>query len=200
MFPSEYKTKETLKHVEKHVCLRQTNNIWWLMDYKHTAVHDAIVESKYFNNTEVFKSFAHIIMTYAFFIVNNSIIIPLPSSNLQKRIKGYNQTEEIIKEISNIIKNSDTQHISIETKLLVRKKNTKSQTQLTKVEREKNQLGTFRVTKGFTHLHNKKIVLLDDVCTTGSTLREAKKCLEESGFTDVVCLALAYQASHFNNS
>lgn len=102
------------------------------------------------------------------------IIIIVPISKQRKKDRGYNQSELLAKEISKIIK------IPIATKVLYKIKNTVPQSSLNKKEREKNVKGVYKV-KNITKLYDKKILIIDDIYTTGNTLNECAKALIQQG-------------------
>lgn len=89
-------------------------------------------------------------------------IIPVPMHIFKKARRGYNQTEEIAKGISSIL------NIPVLTNLKAVRPH-RSQTRLTHEERLTNLSDTFAIINP-EELQNRHIILLDDVCTTGSTL------------------------------
>lgn len=109
--------------------------------------------------------------------------IPLHRSKLRRR--GFNQARIIAEYFSH--------HLSLPmTSYLVRTKNTESQAQLKKnSERFKNMQGAFDVdeTKGVT---DQNIILIDDVVTTGSTVKEAARALKLGGAKRVFILSVAH--------
>ena len=91
------------------------------------------------------------------------IIIPVPLHKAKHAKRGYNQSMLIAEGISDILK------IAASDKLLVRKRNTESQTNKTRAERVNNMTEAFEIReKG--KLTGKHILLCDDVLTTGATL------------------------------
>ena len=71
--------------------------------------------------------------------------------------------------------------------LIKRVKDTRPQYKLSRQERIKNLSGAFRVDKEkYLHL---PILLIDDICTTGSTFEEMITALKKEGITDIICLA-----------
>lgn len=106
------------------------------------------------------------------FLSDIDIIIPVPMHFLKYGRRGYNQAEELAKGIS------DSTKIPV-FKNLVAIKGHKTQTKKTHQQRAANILGIFKVRKP-EDLTGKHILLLDDICTTGSTLREAAKTLHAS--------------------
>ncbi|MEI7424672.1 MAG: ComF family protein [Candidatus Staskawiczbacteria bacterium] len=115
---------------------------------------------------------------------NNSVLIPIPLDKKKLKIRGYNQSEELAKELSIILQ------IPLIIDNLVKIKNTKPQMELSKEEREKNLENAFEI-KNPNELLGKKIFLVDDVYTTGSTMEECAKVLKDSGIKNVwgICLA-----------
>ncbi len=109
------------------------------------------------------------------------LIVPVPLSKKKLRNRGYNQAELIAKEISpNIL-----------TDVLFKKFHTKSQVEVKdKEERLANIIGSFGITNP-EKIRGKKIILLDDVRTTGATTREAKKVLRSAGAKKVVGVVVA---------
>ncbi len=82
---------------------------------------------------------------------------------------------------------------------LIKTKNTKAQIELKKRDREKNLRSSFEVNKKYlTLLRGKKILLIDDVTTTGTTLESCAKILKKHGAKKVVALTIAKTA--FTNS
>jgi len=102
------------------------------------------------------------------------IIIVVPISKLRKKERGYNQSELIAKEISNIIK------VPILNDVLYKTKNTVPQSTLNKKQRIENVKGIYKV-NNVTKLYDKKILLIDDIYTTGSTVNECARVLIENG-------------------
>lgn len=99
------------------------------------------------------------------FFADIDFLIPVPMHFLKKIKRGYNQTEHIAKGVGSVT--------SIPLCLNLRAvKSHKTQTSMTKEERLTNTTGIF----GLTHpedLEGKRVLLVDDICTTGSTLRSA---------------------------
>ena len=115
----------------------------------------------------------------------NSILIPVPIHNKKLKLRGYNQSEELAKELSKILK------IPVLTDILIKIKNTPSQMTLKKEEREKNLLNAFQINNEkpasalWTSARQRKIFLVDDVYTTGSTMQECAKTLKSAGFKNI---------------
>lgn len=124
----------------------------------------------------------------------NGILIPVPLYKNKLKERGYNQSEELAKELSKVLK------IPVLGDVLLKIKKTDSQMELKKEEREKNLLGAFAVHTGCVQkigtsdvpiLTGKKVFLVDDVYTTGSTMQECARVLRAAGAKSVWGIALA---------
>lgn len=141
-----------------------------------------ILELKYQRASFLAKDIAKIISESEGFVeyFKDSVLVPVPLHPKKYRKRGYNQSEEICKAI---LKQNPNLNISL-SKMLRRKKATPTQTALTRDAREKNVRGAFELRK--TSLpRNSKIIILDDVMTSGATLNECAKVLKKSKFTSV---------------
>lgn len=114
----------------------------------------------------------------------NSVLIPIPLDKEKLKTRGYNQSEELAKELSKIIQVPATTHN------LVKIKKTKPQMESSKEERIKNLEGVFAI-KNPEDFSGKKVFLVDDVYTTGSTMSECANVLLASGAKQVwgICIA-----------
>jgi competence protein ComFC len=107
-------------------------------------------------------------------IWENSVLIPIPLDKNKLKLRGYNQSEELAKELSKILK------VPVMSDNLIKIKPTKSQMELSKQERENNLKNAFAI-KNPEEISGKKVFLVDDVYTTGSTMSECAKVLRHSG-------------------
>lgn len=112
------------------------------------------------------------------------IIIPVPISKKRLKNRGYNQSLLYAKDISK------ENNIQLENKVIIKIKNNNAQSSLNKEEREQNVQGVYKVINS-KKVKNKKILLLDDIYTTGSTLNECSKELIKAGasYIDVFTIA-----------
>jgi competence protein ComFC len=111
-------------------------------------------------------------------------LIPIPLHHLKKAERGYNQSFYLAKGISSVYE------IPVKNNIIKRKRFTPSQTQLNLKQRKENVEGAFSVHKKNT-LHEKNIILIDDVITTGSTISECGKILKEAGAKNVYAITSA---------
>ncbi len=112
------------------------------------------------------------------------IIIPVPLHPKRERKRGFNQAQVIAKELANLEK------VKLVEGVLVKTKNVPPQTFLQLKERENNVRGAFQVVKK-EKIRNRVILLVDDVYTTGSTIRECSLVLKKAGAKEVRALTIA---------
>lgn len=134
--------------------------------YLSNLFANVILNNKKIN--EIFKSY--------------DIMIPVPMNKLKKKKRGYNQTELIAKCFKDYIK--------IDSKTLVKIRNTKTQSTLVATERIENIKNAFKV-KDNSIIKNKNIILFDDIATTGLTINEISKILKEAGVKKILVLVIA---------
>ncbi|MCL1881917.1 MAG: ComF family protein [Oscillospiraceae bacterium] len=111
------------------------------------------------------------------------LITCIPTTKARLRERGYNPPALIAKEMSAIY------GIPFEPNLLQKTRHTEIQKSLSRVERLQNLEGAFCRTIGINS--PKRVLLIDDVCTTGATLDEAAKVLLVSGAEKVYAAVVA---------
>ena len=139
-------------------------------------IRDKIIDYKFNEKSYLYK-------TFTFFLLKNKkvvekiqsydTIIPVPISEKRKKTRGYNQSLLISREISK------KTGIKLQEKNLIKIKNTIEQSKLDKEEREKNVQNVYQI-KNEEILKNKKILLLDDIYTTGNTVNSCCKILKKA--------------------
>lgn len=116
------------------------------------------------------------------------VFIPVPLYKLKKRQRGFNQAEILANKLSKAF------HIPVESNLVVRCKKTIPQKELSEKERKNNMKNAFKITQSEVKL--KRVMLVDDIYTTGSTIDEVAKILKKSGVEEVyfivVCVGRGY--------
>ncbi len=119
---------------------------------------------------------------------DNVMITAVPLHKERERKRGYNQSELLAKGLALSLKKPFV------SKVLYRQKQTKPQFDLKKEERAKNILGAFMISSKFKSiLKGKSVILIDDITTTGATLRECTKILKKSGAAKVIGVTLAHE-------
>lgn len=113
-------------------------------------------------------------------------VVSVPSSRFRKFLRGYSHTDILSKTFSEI------SGVPFEKNLLVKIKNTAVQHTLSAEQRKVNLKDSFSVPeKKRKLLSGKKVLILDDISTTGSTLREAADTLLKLGAAEVFALTFA---------
>lgn len=110
------------------------------------------------------------------------LITPVPLHKDKLKIRGYNQAGLLAKLLSNYFKIPFRDDIIGNTNIRP------SQTKLQKEKREKNVEGVFVVEE---NLRNKRIILVDDIFTTGSTVNACSKALGERGAENITVITLS---------
>jgi ComF family protein len=111
-------------------------------------------------------------------------IVPVPLYPVKHREREFNQAERLASHLS------AATGIPLNLKLLRRVMPTATQTRLTREQRAKNMLGAFAV-PGHPGLDGGRIVLVDDVFTTGATTSACAKALRTAGAGDVCVWTVA---------
>ncbi len=111
-------------------------------------------------------------------------IVPVPLHPRKQRQREFNQAEYLADALGKAL------GIPVVKGRLRRVKDTSTQTKLSAEARARNMRGAFAVRDG-TAFAGKRLVLLDDVFTTGATLDSCAKALRSAGTREVVALAVA---------
>lgn len=111
-------------------------------------------------------------------------IVPVPLHPLKEREREFNQAERLARHLSRAAK------ISLNPRLLRRVQPTATQTLLTREQRADNMRGAFAIRNG-ARLREARIVLVDDVFTTGATTSACAQALRAAGADDVCVWTVA---------
>lgn len=110
------------------------------------------------------------------------LIIPLPLHPQRLRERGFNQALELARPVGKRL------NLSVDSTSCSRTRNTPAQANLAWRERTKNIRGAFHCAVDFS---GKRIILVDDVMTTGASLDECARTLKLHGATEVIVLVVA---------
>lgn len=126
---------------------------------------------------------------FIYFINQKNVTVTSIPLHLQRfRKRGYNQSELLAKEISRRLS------LKFNPNVLIRIIQTKPQFELSKEERRKNLRGAFDISKEFKgNIKGGVVILVDDITTTGATLRECAKTLKTHGVKKVLGVTLAHE-------
>jgi ComF family protein len=112
------------------------------------------------------------------------ILVPVPLHRSNERLRGFNQAALLAQALSHRI------GYPVRDDLILRARQTKPQFQLKKAERSVNLQQAFQAV-GRRKAQGMNLLLIDDVCTTASTLGECARVLRRAGAASVQALVLA---------
>ena len=152
-----------------------------------SVLHDVVHVFKYKGKTTIGEILGKMMADHAysgFTIADYSLIVPVPLHPKRLRERGFNQALILAREISKRFS------LPLEFLALERHKLTEPQVNLSKEQRLENVRGAFAVRKN-KRIEGQRVILVDDVYTTGSTIKECAGTLMRSGAADVAVLTLA---------
>ncbi|MBS9776279.1 MAG: ComF family protein [Fusobacterium sp.] len=158
-----YLCKKCLKKLKEEAYLKNIKNYFYLFFYDD-KIREVISDFKLRNRKELGKDIAYIIKKPLFELLENEkidIIIPVPISLKREKERGFNQVEYLL------------EILDIKYQKIKRIKDTKHMYGIKNYdEREKNVNNVF---ESSLNLKNKKILLVDDIVTSGATTRNIEK-------------------------
>ena len=140
---------------------------------------------KYSNRREYAEFFAEAAAKkYGTWLVRRGIdvIVPVPMYAAKKRSRGYNQAEVFARALGRECA------IPVEKKMVIRVKNTMPQKAMNNKQRKDNLKGAFQVRSNI--VKYSKILLVDDIYTTGATIDTIAELLKKSGAKEVYFLSI----------
>ena len=171
---------------EKVICKKQIKYICgefveYMYMFKYESDMRKILLSYKFNEKNyLYDFFAKIILKNEkmyHFLEKYDIMIPVPIHYKKYKKRGYNQCELISKKIAENIPK-----LQYRRDVLSKIKNNLRQSSLSSEERKDNVKGVYQI-KNFEaqveEMQNKNILIFDDICTTGNTIKECTKILKE---------------------
>ena len=149
-----------------------------------SPIREAIHEFKYNGTPALAEPLSkHMVMAWQRVNWSIDLIIPVPLHGKRRRERGYNQSEFLAAEMARMIK------MPMNPSALLRTRNTEQQAHLGAEARQHNVADAFAAVEGI--VQGKHILLLDDVFTTGATLRACALSLLQSKATNVYAMTLA---------
>ncbi len=119
-------------------------------------------------------------------------IVPVPISDAKRRVRGFNQTEVLFEDwarSSGFVWRAD---------VLMRVRDTEAQWKLSKRERKANLNGAFRIADE-SAVRGKRVLLVDDIYTTGATMEICASLLLKAGALSVSGLVMASETESKHN-
>lgn len=177
----------TIPHLHTLLAPQKKGPIETLFRYKDPAIRILIWQAKYKNDEYAAELLGTILHEVIFSSLHTPhLLIPIPLASARLKDRGFNQVSRIA---SSAIRGMAS--IELCEDILVRTENRTPQTKLEKKARLHNLDSVFKVDDP-NRLKGKNIILLDDVMTTGTTLKQARKEILKAGPANVYCIALAH--------
>lgn len=158
--------------------------------YRYTPLASKIIKSiKYRLTTAAIDDFFNIIaapklhqLSEFAHLTDNPLLIPVPLHPSRQARRGFNQSEEFAKRLSELTQ------IKIDSTSVKRVKNTKPQAQLSQKDRYNNTRGAFAASDSLT---GHDCLIVDDVWSSGFTIKEIAKTIKKSNKTHVYAISMA---------
>jgi len=165
--------------------------------YKHPILKEAVRHYKYGFVQKLSWPLAKILLGKLFslgtFPFEEFSFTVVPLHEKRQRWRGFNQAELLAKKLQKILSKNGLDIIFLPG-LLLRQSYTKPQVKVHSTEdRKKNIIGNFSLNEAFRKKVPVKIIIIDDVVTTGATLNECAKVLKRHGAEKVWGLVIARQ-------
>lgn len=143
---------------------------------------NAVRKMQHFSRKNLFDSSKEKLLAW-----KPDFLIPVPLHRHRRWFRGYNQAEILAEEIGKRL------HLPVETDVLCRSLDTSPQKQLDDKVRYRNMSSAFYVPESASYkLNGKRVVLIDDIYTTGSTLEACAGELKKAGVSEIysACLCI----------
>jgi ComF family protein len=145
----------------------------------------AIHQFKYQDKTIFAKTFAKLLCyRYGAEIADIDLIVPVPMNRFKRLLRLYNPAHILAAEIAKITNKT------LKADILIKSKWTKSQTFLSKKQRKNNINNSIIFNKKY-DVTKAKILLVDDVITTGVTIAQCSKILRTAGASSIYVMTIA---------
>ena len=150
-------------------------------------IRKTIIDYKFNEKSYIYVTFVNFLLKNKKIfenIKNYDTIIPVPISKKRQKERGYNQSLLIARKIA------EKTNLELMNNCLIKTKNIIEQSKLNKEDRLQNIYGVYELTNRQL-IENKKILLIDDIYTTGSTVNECSRILRKANPEKIGVLVLA---------
>lgn len=171
--------RETEEYCSECICRNRSFRQGRGVFLYNTQMKQSLLRYKFYGSREYGKYYAECICRYAGDDIrrwNPDVIVPVPMHRRKQRMRGYNQAADLAERIGGML------GIPVADDIVYKAKETKAQKKLDASERKRNLKDAFRTSYPVDGL---KILIVDDVYTTGSTVEAMAECLLEAGAREV---------------
>ena len=144
----------------------------------------AVQRFKYAQKSSLAAPLGSLLSNHSLIEENFDAILPVPLHISRLRKRGFNQSQLLAEKLG------EKTSCKVDPYILKRIKPTLAQVGMEKKERMLNVKDAFQLRKG-AHIEGRNILLVDDVYTTGATVRECSKTLKQGGAKKVAVVTLA---------
>jgi ComF family protein len=158
--------------------------------YERGPAHDAgplarvLHEYKYQRDVTLAPLLAELLIARCPLTIDHDVIIPVPLHRDRLRWRGFNQAQLLARRLGR------HHRVAVDPWLLVRARPTPPQVGLDEADRRRNVAGAFALRRG-EPITGRRVLLVDDVYTTGATVEECARVLKRAGARAVDVLVLA---------
>lgn len=158
-----------------------------LFHYKTDIIKKLIKNLKFYSKKEIALDFLDLInLELINYDKSKIILIPTPMFWYKKLLRWYNQSEVIIKYLS------QKYDYKYDFWLIKKVKSTKPQSHLSKMQRISNLQNCYKIDKNLLNIYkNYHFFIVDDVVSTATTFNEIAKILKQNNIKEVSCLSIA---------
>ncbi len=159
-------------------------------------LREAILRFKFQRAVRVGKTLSalmHALLQAHFRVSDFDVIVPIPLDLVTLRKRGFNQAHILANGISGAT------GVPVDFRSLTKVKSTVPQVGLPREQRLKNLRAAFGVLDP-SNIRGRRVLLVDDVSTTGATLNEASRTLKRAGTQKIECLVLSIRAPSFDSA
>jgi len=183
-----FEPKESGSEIREYCadCIKRTHTYEFGMAvFQYSSgLRESIYRFKYHNQRTYAGFYGKAMARYAKQIreLGIQVLIPVPISRKRKTARGYNQAELMAQALGKEL------NLPVDSYSLVREKNTLPQKELNEQERRNNLKNAFKIAENV--IKYKKVLLVDDIYTTGSTIDACSAVLKQAGVEKVYFISL----------
>ncbi len=173
---------------------KHLQDLYFATDYQNFLLKRLIQKFKYFPFLKELAPLASSLIIDHLQLIDNPpeffkekkdyLLIPIPLTKKRLKWRGFNQAEEIAKHLGEFL------NLPVLNNVLLKKKSSLPQVELSERERKENVKGSFFF-QNEKLIRGKKVILVDDIYTTGATMEEAAKILKEAGAKEIIGMVVA---------